>query len=35
MTTTRHQQRRFPLDDITCTNLSELSRRSGYPLRTI
>ena len=34
-TTTRHRQPRFSLDSIERTNLSELSRRSGYPLRTI
>lgn len=34
-TTTRHQQATFSLDDVPRTNLSELSRRSGYPLRTI
>ena len=26
---------RFPLTAIPLTNLSELSRRTGYPLRTI
>ena len=26
---------RFPLSDVGYTNLSELARHSGYPLRTI
>ena len=26
---------RFPLDHVSCHNLCDLSRRSGYPLRTI
>ena len=34
-TTTRHRQSRFPLDQVTCTNLCDLARRSGYPVRTI
>ena len=34
-TTTRHCQPTFSLDNVHRTNLSELSRRSGYPLRTI
>ena len=34
-TTTRHRQPRFSLDEIERINLSELARRSGYPLRTI
>ena len=34
-TTTRHCQPRFPLDHVSCNNLCDLSRRSGYPLRTI
>lgn len=34
-TTTRRRQPTFNLDDIPRTNLSELARRTGYPLRTI
>jgi hypothetical protein len=34
-TTTRHRQPRFPLDPVLCRNLCDLSRRTGYPLRTI
>ena len=34
-TTTRERQPRFPLDHLSYNNLCELSRRSGYPLRTI
>ena len=33
--TARHRQPTFSLDDVNRTNLSELSRRTGYPLRTI
>lgn len=35
MTGTRHRQPTFSLDDVHRTTLSELSRTSGYPLRTI
>ena len=34
-TTTTRQQLRFSLDEIRYTNLCDLARRSGYPLRTI
>ena len=34
-TTTRHRQPRFALDEIHYRNLSELSRHTGFPLRTI
>ena len=30
-----HPATRFPLVNIGASNLSELSRRTGYPLRTI
>ena len=33
--TTQHRQPTFSLDDVKRINLSELSRRTGYPLRTI
>ena len=34
-TTTRHRQPTFSLDNVHRTNLSELARSTGYPLRTI
>jgi hypothetical protein len=30
-TTTRERQPRFPLDHVSCRNLCDLARRSGYP----
>lgn len=33
--TTKPRQPRFPLDQVDYANFCDLSRRSGYPLRTI